>query len=109
MNALRVSIQQSHSSGFGDSWGPARTCLFGPLVPGWKLANPLPVAIEREADGRVVFYDEMFNVYGTGDSWDAAERDYRVALVEYFEIMADNADDESHRALARLKAYIERC
>lgn len=105
---MHLSIEQSHSSGFADSWQAARVCLFGPLVPGWKLANPLPVAVERD-DDRVVFHDDLFNVYGSGGSWDVAEQDYKVALVEYFEIMADSADAESRKVLDRLKTYIERC
>lgn len=105
---MHLNIGQVNSSGFADSWAAARVCLFGPLLPGWKLVSPLPVAVERDGDC-VVLYDDLFNVYGTGGSWDVAERDYKIALVEFFEIMADSDDDDSRKLVDRLKTYIERC
>jgi len=82
--------------------------LFGELLPGWRLDNPLPLRIERDEDGGYLAADEIFDVYGTGQSWDAAIRDYRVALVEFFEIIGEAHDEPSQRLLAHLRTYLRR-
>ncbi len=82
--------------------------LFGDLVPGWKLRNPLPLRVERNPDGGVLASDDIFNVYGAGKSWEAALRDYKVALVEFFEITSEGQDEHSKRLLEHLKAYLGR-
>lgn len=104
--ALRVGAASSSGAAFVGQ--PARVYLFGELVPGWKLENPLPICVVRDTDGRFVAADDIFDVYGVGESWDAAVNDYKVALVEFFEITHDGADAESRRLLEHLKAYLRR-
>lgn len=105
--AMRVGPGSSSASGDAISQ-PARVQLFGGPLPGWRFVNPLPVSVERDSDGRFVVSDDIFNVYGVGGSWDAAVSDYKVALVQFFEITADAQDDQSRSLLDHLKAYLRR-
>ncbi len=105
--ALLVGSASSSTSGAIRSQ-PARVQLFGELVPGWRLENPLPICVERDSDGRVVVSDEIFNVYGVSDSWAAAVSDYKVALVEFFELTSEGKEEQSRRLLEHLKAYLRR-
>jgi predicted RNase H-like HicB family nuclease len=82
--------------------------LFGEPVPGWRLENPLPICVEVDTDGRSVASDDIFNVYGVGESWDEAVSDYKVALVEFFEITESGQDDRSLALLQHLGAYLKR-
>ena len=86
----------------------ARVHLFGEVVPGWRAVNPLPLRVEREVDGAFLASDEIFDVYGAGVSWDAAMRDYKVALVEYFEVISEGQDEHSQRLLEHLGTYLRR-
>ena len=105
--AVLLSTEQAHFSSLG-SWPAARVHLFGPAVPGWRLENPLPISVERDTDHRFVVSDDIFNVYGVGESWDAAVGDYAVALVEFFEITNDGHDEQSRQLLEHLKRYLRR-
>lgn len=107
--ALRIGAASTSASGGAIKGQPARVQLFGGLLPGWRFENPLPISVERDSnDGRFVVSDDIFNVYGVGGSWDAAVGDYKVALVEFFEITAEAQDDQSRRLLDHLKAYLRR-
>src|SRR3972149_21477 len=94
---LRVGSDSSSVSGAASENQSARIHLFWEAVPGWRLKNPLPIHVERDTDGRLVVSDEIFNVYGVGGSWDDAIGDYKVALVEFFEIASAAHDAESRR------------
>ena len=106
--ALRVGSGSSSVSGMGIGNQRAHVYLFGEPVPGWKLENPLPICVERDTDGRVIASDDIFNVYGVGQSWDEAISDYKGALVEFFEIIDGGQDSESRSLLQHLGAYLKR-
>jgi hypothetical protein len=105
--ALRVDSGSSSISG-APHQQQGRVHLFGEPVPGWRLENPLPICVERDTDGRFVVSDDIFEVHGVGASWDLAVEDYKVALVEFFEITSDGRDDQSRQLLKHLKAYLRR-
>ncbi len=106
--SLHVGSTSSSVSGPVIVGRHSRVYLFGELVPGWKIENPLPISVERDTDGGFVASDDIFSVYGVGESWDAAVSDYKVALVEFFEITNDGHDLPSQKLLGHLKAYLRR-
>ena len=83
-----------------------RSIVFGPLGDGWHVRQPLAITLEQ-SDGRFVASDPIFDIYGEGESWDDAVEDYRVALVEYFQIMADGADAATRAVVNHLRTYLE--
>jgi hypothetical protein len=105
--SLHVGSRSTTSSVSGFV-GTALVHLFGEVVPGWRMENPLPLHVESDGDGRFIASDEVFDVYGTGGSWDAAVRDYKLALVEYFEIIGAAQDEQSKLRLAHLRTYLRR-
>jgi len=88
---------------------PGQINLFGPLpITGWRMRQPLPLQILREDDGRFVLVDRVFDVYGIGESVDAAESDFASTLVEFYELMEASPLPESRDVVVHLTTYLER-
>ena len=75
-----------------------RVFLSGPIPGGWLVQNPLPVSIERDEDGTCIVSDDIFLVYGSGDSLREALRDYLDSLIGLYRLteisVEANAADE---------------
>lgn len=101
---LPVSLEASDSSAVEYRSAPVH--IFGPFGNGWRIRQPLPVTVEL-SDGRYLVSDDLFDVYGQGDSWDEAVEDYKVSLVEYFQIMADADDAPTLAVVSHLLVYVQ--
>jgi hypothetical protein len=83
--------------------------LFGPLVSGLQLSRPLLVTSEQDEDGLYIVADDVFGVYGDGESEQEALEDYKVSLVDFYELASQDDDTAHSRALlSLLKQYIQR-
>jgi len=113
---LFVAVSQTSSSTFSD-WHPVQTAdslprqpaksnLWGPIAPGWKLEYPLPLTIQRDDDGSLIVSDDVFYQYGHGSSWDAAVRDLVQALLEYRELLSDASDSPTQKVAEHLATYL---
>jgi hypothetical protein len=93
---------------------PPQSVLFGnldPYAPGWRIRQPLMVNFICDEDGSAIISDEVFPIYGTGDTISEAMADYVTSLVELYEIVEqDVADQVPHTEdeLARLAFYLTR-
>lgn len=87
---------------------PARMYLFGRPAPGWRFQYPMAVTIEREDDGTCLAVDELFGNYGQGASVDEAVVDLKIALTEYYGVMAGSADEPSRSVFEHLRTYLDR-
>lgn len=93
---------------------PRQSLLFGhlgPYAPHWTIREPLPVNFIRDEDGTSIISDEVFPVYGTGDTIAEAMADYVTSLVELYEIVEhDVAEGVPHTRdeFARLSLYLAR-
>jgi hypothetical protein len=70
--------------------------------------QPLLVRLEKNEDGSFVVSDEVFVVYGVGDTEREALQDYLVSLVDYYELLAERAiedDPETQALFLRLQSY----
>lgn len=75
----------------------------------WRLVQPLTLQYEQDTDGSHLVSDNIFLVYGVGDSIAEAMRDYTISLFEYYEIVATNVTDEATaRQLAQVQQYLQR-
>ena len=90
------------------SWHSAQFWLLGKAL-GWEFVQPLLVKLEKEEDGTLIVSDDVFAVYGVGDTESKAMQDYAVSLTDYYELLAERAreDDPATQALfLRLQSYI---
>jgi hypothetical protein len=81
----------------------------GVIAPSWELVRPLTVTIGADEDGWNVLSDEVFQVYGDGDTLEDARRDYIASLIEYYRMVerdSDNGDESARRELDRVQAYV---
>ena len=65
--------------------------LEGEITRGWELSQPLWITVEREEDGYYVLSDDLFLVYGEGETFRAALQDYIVSLIDYYQLVAKGA------------------
>ncbi len=84
--------------------------LAGDVLHGWRMVQSLPVSIQWEPDGSFMVSDDVFLVYGVGDTRDAALHDYSVVLTEYYELVEAGAHYNPHyqAELQTLHIYIQR-
>ena len=78
-------------------------------MPGnWKLVQPLTLLYERDVDGTHLVSDNLFAVYGIGDTFGEAFQDYIASLIDYYQVIAGSiADDTSKQQFARLRQYLQ--
>jgi len=82
--------------------------VVGAIGNGWQLVEPLSVLVERDSDGWWVLSDEVFMVYGTGQTPREAYADYVQSLIEYRGLVAEGAANSAHDRLEleRLDHYL---
>jgi len=83
--------------------------LFGEITAEWKIVQPLTITIEQ-SDGLYIVSDEIFDVYGDGDTEYEAVEDYKISLLDYYQLAESRAhEDEQNQALFdHLRLYISR-
>jgi hypothetical protein len=86
--------------------GVARVQLFGAAEAGWRIGQPLPVTVRRREDGSYVVTDDVFGVFGEGDSWNDAERDLVASLVDTFLLLAEATDEPTQALVQHFRTYI---
>jgi len=69
--------------------------LFGVIAPGWSLVKPLFITIEQDDDGCYLASDDLFAVYGVGDTPSDALQDYIQSLTGYYELVAEQAGQDA--------------
>ena len=82
--------------------------LIGRIAEAWELIQPLPVSLECDGD-LYIMSDDLFSVYGDGDTEVSARQDYVASLIEYYQLIEGRAHDVSTRALfQKLQRYLRR-
>ena len=75
--------------------------------PSWELHNGLIVDIMIDDNGEFIVSDDVFLVYGTGQTQFGAIQDYVVSLVEYYRLVESSLDDPFDQAeFQRLQIYL---
>lgn len=80
----------------------------GPAGPGWVIVRPLLATLERDVDNWWIISDDEFLVYGDGESFEAAYKDYVTSLGEYCDLIAAGALENEHDGaeLRRVHNYL---
>jgi hypothetical protein len=102
------AVTQAQASAFSLPLG--EFLLVGPIVTGWKIAQPLPIILEQDEDGSYLTSDDLFGVYGEGSTPTEAVEDYLVSLIDYYQLLGSRVDDTSfaHAMFARLQRYVSK-
>lgn len=81
--------------------------LFGDIAPGWRLTQLLLLTVEEE-QGYYIVSDDVFVVYGDGDTLEAAHQDYVASLLDYYRLVEASANTriEDRPVLLRLQEYL---
>jgi predicted RNase H-like HicB family nuclease len=89
---------------------PTTITLSNEILPGWRLSQPLDINIELDTDGSYVASDDVFGVHGDGKSPSLAVDDYKLSLIEYYELLSQRCAESTPTAslFQRLQAYLER-
>jgi predicted RNase H-like HicB family nuclease len=89
-----------------ESFGRLSLILHGEAFEGWVFNAPLVVYLECD-DGNFIFSDDLFGIYGHGETRTKAFEDYAVALTEYYALLKkhEGADAQSREAFAQLACF----
>jgi hypothetical protein len=87
---------------------PVHLGLFGDIVEGYNITQVLPINLEKEDDGSYVVSDDIFLVYGSGDSRKEAINDYVSSLIEFYEMVEEDAstNDFDKKLFMHLRSYL---
>ena len=89
---------------------PIDSVLFGVIAPGWSLVKPLFITIEQDDDGCYLASDDLFAVYGVGDTPSDALQDYVKSLTDYYELVAEQAEQDAldQAVFRRVQRYLHK-
>lgn len=75
----------------------------------WTLALPLNLTLATDEDGWNVLTDDVFQVYGDGETLEDARCDYIASLIEYYRMVerdATDGDESAHSEFDRMRSYL---
>lgn len=101
-------VNTNADSSFSDIVLPEKeVILFGQIVSGWKIIQPLTITIEQFND-LFIANEDVFGVYGDGDTEFEALEDYKSSLIDYYQLFEHRAQDDKEDQLLfnHLKLYI---
>lgn len=86
-----------------------RAFLLGKVSPDWKMVQPLPINLEQDEDGTHIVSDDIFLVYGNGNTPIEAMCDYVSSLLEFFQLVKEGAETNlfDQEQLLNLQSYIQ--
>ena len=83
--------------------------LFGDIINGLVVVQPLQINIEQDEDHTFVVDDDVFLVYGNGTDQSEAINDYVISMIEYYRLLEKNAATNpfDQRQFSYLQTYIK--
>jgi len=76
------------------------------LMPGWEFLQPLTLRIAQDDDDSILVTDDVFHMYGVGDSIRESVADYFQVLAEYYDHLSCDEDEPSRALFQHLQSYI---
>ncbi len=82
--------------------------LIGKITPNYVLRKPLFLSIEYDENDLIIISEDVFNVYGDGDSQALALDDYITSLIDYYELLSSASEDDNptRKVFEKIQAYI---
>jgi len=93
---------------------PGNTCvqanLYGIISNEYTIVQPLQITIEQDDNDSFVVSDDIFLVYGDGNTKQEAIKEYVESLIEYFQLVENGAASNhfDKMLLSELQSYIQR-
>jgi hypothetical protein len=84
---------------------PSQVTLVGNVLRNYTLIQPLAITLES-ADGSIIASDEVFHVYGEGDTRQESVEDYLSSLAEYYALLETCEDAPSVELFSYLQTYL---
>lgn len=82
--------------------------LVGEISNNLVIIQPLQVTIEQDEDESYIVSDEIFLVYGDGNTIEDAIIDYVSSIIEFFEILEDSQEDPfDQRQFLNIQKFIK--
>ena|SRR5271157_33869 len=83
--------------------------LYGKITPTWVLVQPLPININQDDNGSFVVGDDIFLVYGDGNTRNEAIHDYVTSFLEFYQLVKDGAEANpfDNEQFLRLQSYLQ--
>lgn len=105
------TLVDSSTETTGSVGSPSRRIGFdikGNIGPEWRFIRQLPVVLEFDEDGTYIVSDEIFWLYGAGDTFHEAKQDYLTNLIHYYQVLSESTTDDpqTQALLDYLKQYI---
>lgn len=111
-NTGRRGAVQNEAASSVTHMAPRQSILYGTLgsyAPGWVIQQRLPVNFTPDEDGSFIVSDEIFPVYGTGETPSEAMADYITSLLELYGMVerdVRNRVPDTEDEFARLSYYL---
>lgn len=91
-----------------ESSGPLNVkYLYGEIAEGWVACELLEISIEKDEVGFYVASDNVFDVYGEGETRDQAIEDYITSLIDYYELLEHDVKEGANPFTKRLFNYLK--
>lgn len=84
---------------------PSYVTLAGDIFRDFILVQPIVVHLEA-ADGKIIASDDVFYMYGEGNTRQAAVEDYLSSLAEYYTLLESHRDAPSVELFSYLQTYL---
>jgi hypothetical protein len=82
--------------------------LLGRVSENLTVKSPINLTVETDEDGTFIVSDDIFLVYGTGDTEDEALDDYVLSLEDYHDLVeAESHDPRGKLLMRRLERYLQ--
>jgi len=80
--------------------------LVGDIFERFILAQPIILNFEHADAGKIIASDDIFYMYGEGNTRQEAVRDYLSTLSEYYALLESNDDAPSVELFSYLQTYL---
>jgi hypothetical protein len=105
-SATHAMIRRAVSSEPLGRFIPCQVVLLGQMLPRWEFVQPLTLSITRDDDRQFIASDDIFHMYGLGNSLGDAVKDYLTVLSEYYQHLSGDEDAPSVALFEYLQRYM---
>jgi len=85
---------------------PSQVTLAGNVFAHFRLAQPIVLSFEQGDSGKIIASDDIFYMYGEGNTRQEALRDYLSTLSEYYALLQSQDDVPSVELFSYLQTYL---
>jgi hypothetical protein len=85
---------------------PSQVAIAGDIFERFILAQPIVLNFEQGDRGKIIASDDIFYMYGEGNTRQEAVRDYLATLSEYYSLLQSQDDAPSVELFSYLQTYL---